>query len=159
MAHPRDKAHARIYRVWMDLPAWTTLSAVAQALIVNIMTRYRPMEPNRFEISDRTATTLVRAARKTAAKALAELVDRGWLSEVRVGRLQGPKARRASVYALTTFSEDGVIPATKRFLTWQPDPVQGLKVKPSTAQIRSVNGSLQVLSSDPAQRPAGAATH
>jgi hypothetical protein len=119
MPRPTDKPHARIYRAWMDLPSWTTLSPVAQALIVNLLTRYRPMEPNALEISDRSVTTMVNCARNTARKALADLVDRGWLSVVRVGRIRGPKARRASVYALTAFP------------------------KPPTGDIRAVNGSLQ----------------
>lgn len=143
MPRPTDKPHARIYRSWMDLPAWTTLSPPAQSLIVNLLTRYRPHEPNAFEISDRTATEMVRCARNTASKALAELVDRGWLKVRRIGRMRGPKAKRASVYALTACPEDHVMPATKDFLRWQPDPVQRLKAKPSTAHIRAANGSLQ----------------
>lgn len=149
MPYPRDRPHARIYRHWMDLPSWTTLTPLAQSLIVNLMTRYRPQEPNLFEISDRTATTLARCSRNTASKALAELEDRGWLRVVRVGRMRGPKAKRASAYALTAFPEEVDMPAAKDFLRWRPQPIQRLKPKPSTAQIRAVNGSLQMLKDDP----------
>lgn len=159
MPRPTDKPHARIYRAWMDLPAWTTLTPVAQALFVNVLTRYRPMEPNRFEISDRTATTLVNCARATASKALADLVDRGWLRVIRVGRLQGPKARRASVYALTAFPEDSASQARKDFLRWQPHPIQGLKPKPSTAHFRAANGSLQTPASNASPCMAHKPTH
>jgi hypothetical protein len=143
MPRPTDKPHARVYRDWMDLPAWTTLAPAAQALLVNVMTRYRPHEPNRFEISDRTATTLIRASRATASKALADLVDRGWLRVARVGRVQGPKSKRASVYMLTMYPEEKGMTVTRDFERWQPHPVQRLKPKPSTAHIRAVNGSLQ----------------
>lgn len=148
MPYAKDKPHARIYRQWMDLPAWTTLTPLAQALITNLTTRYRPHEPNRFELSDRTVTTLVRCARNTARKALADLEDRGWLRVVRVGQMRGPKAKRASVYSLTALPLDAGEPATKEFLRWKPDPVQRLKPKPSTAHIRAANGSLQEPSDD-----------
>lgn len=143
MPRPCDRPHARIYRQWMDLPAWTTLTPVAQALIVNLLTRYRPQEPNRFQVSDRTATELVRCSRNTASKALAELEDRGWLRVVRVGRMTGPKTTRASVYSVTAFPADIGEPATKDFERWRPEAIQRLNPMPSTAHIRAVNGSLQ----------------
>lgn len=143
MPYPSDKPHARIYRQWMDLPAWTTLTPLAQALITNLITRYRPHEPNQFELSDRTVTKLVRCARNSARKALGDLEDRGWLRVVRVGRMHGPKAKRASVYALTAFAVQPGEPATKDFLRWKPHPIQRLKPRPSTAHIRAANGSLQ----------------
>lgn len=159
MPRPTDRPHARIYRAWMDIPAWTTLTPVAQALLVNLLTRYRPMEPNAFEISDRTATTLVNCARNTASKALADLADRGWLRVVRVGRIRGPKAKRASVYALTAVPEEPGARAEKDFLRWQPHPIQRLNPKPSTAQFRAVNGSLQPPKHDPPPCAAKAASH
>lgn len=146
MPHPKDKPHARIYRSWLDLPAWTTLSAHARCLLVELLARYRPMEPNGFEISDRTASQLVDCARNTGAKALAELEDRGWIKVVRVGRLFGPKAKRASVYELTYYTSSQGDAPTKEFLRWQPHPIQRLKNKPSTAHVKAVNGSIQVTS-------------
>jgi hypothetical protein len=143
----------------MDLPAWATLTPVAQALLVNLLTRYRPLEPNAFEISDREATRLINCARNTASKALADLVDRGWMRVVRVGRIRGPKAKRASVYALTAFPEELGAPAAKDFLRWQPHPIQGLKPKPSTAQFRAVNGSLQPPQHDTPRYAAKPASH
>jgi hypothetical protein len=159
MAYPRDRPHARIYREWMDLPAWTTLMPVAQSLIVNLLTRYRPQEPNRFELSDRTVAKLVSCSRNTARKALDDLEDRGWMKVVRVGSFIGPKARRASAYALTAFPLEIGMPPQKDFLHWKPDPIQRLKPKPSTAQIRAVNGSLQPPCEDAAEPVTGWASH
>lgn len=159
MPRQTDRPHARIYFAWMHIPAWTTLTPVAQALLVNLLTRYRPLEPNAFEISDRTATELVSCARNTASRALADLVDRGWMRIVRVGRIRGPKAKRASVYALTAFPEELGAPAAKDFMHWRPHPIQGLKTKPSTAHIRAVNGSLQPLSEAPPARINCVASH
>jgi hypothetical protein len=159
MPRATDKPHARIYRSWLDLPAWKTLGSDARALIVDLFARYRPMEANAFEISDRTVTTLVNCSRRTGSKALSDLVDRGWLSVVRVGRIRGPKAKRASVYALTWYPLDAASSATKDFLRWQPDPIQGLKVKPSTAHFGAVNGSLQSPYSDVPHRATSETTH
>jgi hypothetical protein len=154
-----DKPHARIYFAWMELPAWTTLRPEAQALLVNVMTRYRPLDTNAFEISDRTATMLVNCARNTAAKALEELVDREWFRVIRVGRIRGPKALRATIYALTMYPLDDAEPAPMGFLRWQPHPIQGLKLKPSTAQIRAVNGSFQPPQAGAQRSSPEAATH
>jgi hypothetical protein len=144
MAHPRDASHARIYRHWLELPAWQTLKPAPRALLVDLLTRYRPMEPNAFEVSDRTAAIVTNCSRGTARLALADLEDRGWIKVIRVGRMIGPKGRRASVYTLTAFPETlGALP-TKEFERWQPHPCQRLKTRPSTDQIRPVNGSIQV---------------
>jgi hypothetical protein len=86
---------------------------------------------------------LVRCARNTARKALDDLEDRGWIRVVRVGQMRGPKAKRATVYALTAFPSEIGEPATKEFLRWKPARVQQLNPRPSTAHVRAVNGSLQ----------------
>jgi hypothetical protein len=145
MPYPRDKSHARIYREWMDLPAWTTLNPCATRLLIELMTRYRPHEPNQFEISDRTASKLVGSARNTARKALEQLEDRGWLKVISIGKMTGQKSARASVYALTLYPMSTCEPALKSFLKWKPHSIQRLKIKPSTDQIRAFNGSLQRL--------------
>lgn len=143
MPRPRDKPHARIYDAWTHLLAWTTLKPPARSLLIMLLVRYRPAEPNRFEVSDRTAAALANCSRGTAAKALAELEDRGWIEVIRVGKMRGPKARRASVYALTYYPRLVGERASQAFLTWRPQPVQRLKIDLSTAHFRATNGLLQ----------------
>jgi hypothetical protein len=140
-----DPPHARIYQSWLDLPAWRTLSPHAKCLLTELLARYRPKEPNQFEISDRVASRLIGCARNTARKALEELEDRGWIAVLHVGRITGPRTARASVYALTCYAISASEPALKTYLGWQPHPVQRLKTGPSTAHIRPLNGSLQRL--------------
>jgi DNA-binding transcriptional MocR family regulator len=140
-----DPPHARIYRSWLDLPAWRTLSTFSKCLLTEMLARYRPWEPNQFEVSDRTASQLIGCSRNTARIALEELEDRGWIKVIRVGKITGPRTARASVYALTYYPISNCEPALKTFLHWQPHPVQQLKSGPSTAQIRPFNGSLQCL--------------
>ena len=153
MPHPRDRSHARIYKHWLELPAWQTLTCQARALIVELLARYLPESPNHFELSDRTVAGLLSCARPTAAQALRDLEDRGWISVVRVGRIYGPKARRASVYALTYYPAEPGEPASKAFLNWKPGPDQQHKSEPSTVNIRAVNGSFQQLYGKNAETP------
>jgi hypothetical protein len=145
MPYPRDKPHARIYRNFMDLPAWTTLNSHATRLLIELLGRYRPQEPNQFEISDRTASKLIGCARNTARKALEQLEDRGWIKVISIGKIKGPRAARASVYALTHYPLSVCEPALKSYLKWKPEPIQRLKTKPSTDHFRAFNGSLQRL--------------
>lgn len=143
MAHPKDKPHARIYRDWMDLPSWRTLSPEAVKLLVEMLASYRPHEPNRFQISGRLAADTIKCSRATAAKALEELEDRGWIKVEAFGRITGPRPNRAACYSLTRYPTSDGRPASKAFLRWQPARVQRLKSTPATVQIRPVNGSLQ----------------
>lgn len=83
-----DKLRARIYREWLALPAWRTLNTNARALLAERLASYRPHEPNRFEPGGRPA----------AAQALNDIEVRGWLEVVRVGKMRGLKAGRASAF-------------------------------------------------------------
>jgi hypothetical protein len=143
MPHPRDKPHARIYREWVELPAWTSLPAVSRVLLIELMVRYSPNSANAFEVSDQSAAFLARCARGTARKALETLEDSGWIKCIRVGRMIGPKAKRAAVYRLTFKAADAGTPATNDFLRWRPHPVQRIKPAHSTDQVRPVNSSIQ----------------
>jgi hypothetical protein len=119
-AQYRDRAHARIYTNWANLPAWRKLSAPSVALLVELLMQYRPSQPNWFVISERKAAGLARCARAKAAGVLDELVDKGWLQVERVGTgLKGGTARRAAAYSLTNFPTDAG-PATRLFERWQP---------------------------------------
>jgi hypothetical protein len=159
MARVRDAPHARIYSAWMELPAWRTLSPYARSLLVELFARYRPLEPNRFELSDRTAAFLANCGRQTAARALIELEKRGWIEVARVGKLTGPKAKRASWYSLTYFERLPGEPGSRAFLTWRPDGSERPKSGPATADFRAVNGSLQSLPRSLEDRPAWSTSH
>jgi Transcriptional regulators len=120
----RDKPHARIYAEWMLLPAWRTLDCHARALIVELLTRYRPTDENHIILSDRKAATMLNCARPTAAKAIAQLVERGWLEIERVGSMKGPRCKRGSAYALTAQPAHPGLRAELTFMNWQ-EPANG----------------------------------
>jgi hypothetical protein len=114
----RDKPHARIYADWRSLPAWLSLSPYAKALLVEMTLSYRPNTPL-IEMTDRTAASLIQCARATAANALAELEEKGWISVERVGaRCAAGAKRRGSAFRLNTqpfYSE----PPSEAFKRWR----------------------------------------
>jgi len=114
----RDRAHARIYAEWLHLPAWRRMSPHARALLVETMTAYRPRTGNHFEWSERSAARALGCGRKSAAKALRQLVICGWFSLERAGRTNGPRDTRASVYSLTMFGTETDNTPSKEFLNW-----------------------------------------
>lgn len=116
----RDRPHARIYAEWMHLPAWKALKAESVALLVHTMATYRPNDGNCFEISDRRAAELARCSRPTAARALANLVDHGWLEIERIGKITGTLNSRKSRYSLTCQPRYMGEAAKMTFLHWRP---------------------------------------
>lgn len=117
-SHYRDQSHARIYFRWMQLPAWRTLTPHARSLLVEILTWYRPSQPNRFDLSQRRVMDLLNCSNATAAKALHDLEDRGWIEVERVGGLKGKRATRTTVYSLSVFPRDITEAARRGFERW-----------------------------------------
>ena len=114
----RDKSHARVYSEWLQLPAWLTLSPYAKALLIQMLASYRPSMQT-IEMTDRAASVAIPCARATAAKALAELEEKGWIKVERVGaRCSLGAKRRGSAFRLTgqPFYFE---PASEDFKRWQ----------------------------------------
>lgn len=135
-----DLPHARFYCAWADLPAWRVLRPEAKALLLEMLVRYRPGQ-NFLTISDRMAAEWVGCARPTIANAFVDLEERGWIKVQRVGRTDGPKARRASAYSLTQYPDDWGNPATKDFERWLAPP-ERLKRTPATAKKQASNSKI-----------------
>jgi len=121
----RDKPHARIYAEWMHLPAWREMDCHARALIVELLTRYRPTDQNYIVLSDRRAADMLNCARPTAARAVARLVECRWLEIERIGRMDGPAGKRGSAYSLSMQPQHAGMRATMAFLQWHPANTDG----------------------------------
>lgn len=134
----RDKAHARIYTHWLELPAWRALSPSAVSLLVGVLARYRPGS-NPMQISDRQAAAWANCSRPTAAAALVQLEKCGWLEVVRFGRMDGERATRPSVYRITRYPTNDGLPATEDFLGWR-EPLERPKSLPALARNCASNG-------------------
>ena len=116
----RDQSHARIYGHWETLPAWNLLSPYARCILVAMLMDYRKGS-NFIVMSDADAARRANCARVTAAKAIQQLEECGWIKVARVGKMWGRRVGRASAYYLTQYPEDIGIPATKDFLKWRPN--------------------------------------
>lgn len=114
----RDQSHARIYRSWILLPAWRSLTPIARVALVTILARYHPDSNNLVRVSVRDLAELVGCSKTTAGEALAQLEDRQWLAPHSRGRL-GPN--RPSEYLLAMY-EDPLTgePPTYAFRQWEP---------------------------------------
>ncbi|MBV1701715.1 MAG: helix-turn-helix domain-containing protein [Hyphomicrobiales bacterium] len=115
-----DKPHGRIYATWMQLPAWREMSCFSRALLVELVTKYRPTTENLFALSDRQVADMLNCSRPTAAKTLTELEDRGWIEVERVGKMTGERAKRSSAYSLTTHARIIGESPLKTFERWRP---------------------------------------
>jgi len=115
----RDRPHARVYAECMHLPAWKALKPEAIALLVTVMATYRPNDGNEFQISDRRAAELARCSRPTAVKALASLVETGWLEIETIGKMTGGLDKRGSRYSLTCQPRYLGEQAKMTFLHWR----------------------------------------
>lgn len=115
----RDLSHARVYGHWERLPAWNLLSPYARCILIAMLMDYR--SGNNFIImSDADAARRGNCARSTAAKAIQELQDLGWIKVARVGKMWGRKEGRTSAYYLTLYPEEIGIPATHDYKKWRP---------------------------------------
>jgi hypothetical protein len=104
---PLEKAHARIYAWWLELPAWRNLSPPAVALLIALLVEYRPGTPA-VTLSDERAGRLIGMSDSSGLRAVQELEKWGWLEALYPGSfVRG----RAPTYVLTPCPEaPGIMP-------------------------------------------------
>jgi hypothetical protein len=139
----RDRAHARIYSRWVELPAWREASLAARCLLVEMLARYRPGNIGTLEWSVRRVADILRVSKSTASAVLTELETIGWIEVTRAGSF----SRRcvASRYALAMFANDVTgEPATNAFEHWRPDGPRPMATRSRVSkQVRSVRSEVQ----------------
>lgn len=115
-----DDPHARIYDHWVHHPAWATLSVHAKVLLTETMAGYRPRRPNLFPMSNARAARKLRCAENTAAKAIAELIERGWFILERRGAMKGQRGARERIVSLGMFKTETRVDDKNAALRWAP---------------------------------------
>jgi hypothetical protein len=119
--------HVRLYHYMLNTAAWRDLNAVARAIYIEIAKRYAGVGSNngRIPYSVREAGSELKIGTATASRALAALVDHGFIVPVTKGAFSR-KARHATEWRLTEFPCDvtNTPIATKDFMRWQP-PADG----------------------------------
>lgn len=114
-----DQAHARIYSRWRGYPAWKTLSTTARALLTEILLENRPGLNGKLSWPCRKAARAIGVSKATAARALSELEDKGWITCERVA-LFG-KSKAPALYAVTMFANDANgDPPSRAYELWTP---------------------------------------
>jgi hypothetical protein len=119
-----DARHVRLHHWLLNSPAYLSLSPAARAVHVEIVRLYNGANNGRLALSVRTAAARCRIARNTAARALAELQDRGFVECVTPGAFS-LKTRHAAEWRLTHHKCDasGQLPSSS-FMRWKPPEKQ-----------------------------------
>jgi hypothetical protein len=95
-----DAPHVRLYSWLLNSPAYLSLSCPARALLVEVTRLYNGRNNGQIGLSVRTASERCHVARGTAARAFAELQERGFIELVTKGAFSR-KAPHASEWRLT----------------------------------------------------------
>lgn len=98
----KDPSHVRIYAAWLELQSYKSLSFTARALLVEILGRAEPHKFNgKLCLPSRRLADWLDVSPVTAAKALNELIDYGWVSVERSATFR--TKNKAGLYAVTMF--------------------------------------------------------
>ncbi len=105
-------------------PAWRALSPVAVKILIGVMRLYNGGNNGRLAMPSRAAAREANCSKDSAARALRELVEKGFLELAIEGRFDR-KTRHASEYRLTLYPCDRAhAPATKAFMRWGQSAVK-----------------------------------
>ena len=102
-------------------PAWQSLSLAARCAYLEFLDLYDGRNNGRIALSAKMLAARLPIGRATASRAVAELVDRGFVEVTRQGAFSVKHGdRRATEWALTRYRNDatGALPS-KAFMRWQ----------------------------------------
>ncbi|PAU74362.1 helix-turn-helix domain-containing protein [Halomonas salipaludis] len=114
----QDKPHVRLYRHELESPAYRSLCLAARALLVEFRALYN--RDNRIYMSVREVMRRLDVGQKLAERALAELLDRGFIVVLEKGTFNR-KTKHATVYALTNEVVESIDKsiAPKCYMSWK----------------------------------------
>jgi hypothetical protein len=107
---------------WMlQSAAWRSLSPVSRSVFIELATIYNGSNNGRLALSARDAAERARCSKNTAARALSELIQKGFIDLCSRGHFDR-KTPHATDYRLTMHGCDrSGERASKRFMSWHPD--------------------------------------
>lgn len=117
----RSVEHGKYVRdfEWMlACPAYRSLSCYSRCLLTELKRLYNGHNNGDLYLSVRHAGYLIGAGKDTAAKALKELEERGFIRQHQVGAFSWKK-RHATTWILEEYSLGDSLP-TKAFMKWVP---------------------------------------
>jgi hypothetical protein len=108
-------------RYLLNSPAWISLSPNARCALIELLARYNGVNNGRIAMSANVLAMLLPISRATAARALRELIERGFVEIVRPGGFSC-KLKIATEYRLTFHRCDVTdAPPLKPFMRWRPE--------------------------------------
>lgn len=117
----------QLHLFMLDSLAWLQLTVYARSAYVELARRYNGSNNGSIGFSSRTLAERLRCSKDTAAKALRELEDAGFIDTVRFGTFV-QKNRKASEYRLNAFRCDlSGHPPSKKFMAFQAVPRSGIR--------------------------------
>ncbi len=113
---------AQLYRYMLNTGAWKSLSLAARAAMIELHQCYNGVNNGRIAMSVRLLAERLGCSKDTAARALNELEEKGFVEVVKVGTFRRHD-RLATEYCLAEYRNDvtGALP-TKKFMDWKPQP-------------------------------------
>jgi len=103
----------------LSSPAWLSLKPQSRAVYIELAARFNGSNNGEIALSQRDAAHRSKIAKDTVAKALQELIDKGFIAIVTGGSFVY-KLRHATEYRLTDHPF-GNERATKEFMSWWPE--------------------------------------
>lgn len=132
----------------MDSAAWRSLSGNAVKLLLHVSKRFNGINNGQIVYACRDARE-IGLSRGTAARALSELIETGFLKITRDSAFR-MKSKEAREWALT-FEDIGTEKATKDFMRWEP-PENHSTVSPVGPSVSPVGPSHQNLPEKPSKK-------
>lgn len=129
-------------------PAYRSLGLAAKALLPHLYLLYRGDNNGELFMSVRTAAEAIGSSKTSAARALHELTDRGFIRPRQSGGFNW-KARHATSWVLTEFGFAGQL-ASKDFMQWRASgkqntvPPQGQIVPPEGQRATEAQQSCSI---------------
>lgn len=116
-------AFVQLHKFMLRTPAWRELSHAARSAYIEVAVIYNGTNNGEIAMAARTLADALACSRNTAARALIELEDAGFLEPTRIGSF-ARKNRKASEYRLTMFRCDisGHAPSRKFMQAGPPVP-------------------------------------
>jgi hypothetical protein len=125
--------------------AWCSLSGDAIAAFVELSNRYDGLNNGRLHLSSRELAVIRNWSQRTGARAMSELVRKGFVEVVKASGFNVKDRRRqATEYRLTMHHCDVTrTPPSKAFMRWQPEAAEKHFTEPPVAHHGAASGSVR----------------
>ena len=122
--HKGGPTFIQLFHWMVDLPAWHSLSPRAVVAYLELARRYNGSNNGWLHLSVRELARAWNWSRASAARAIEELVEKGFVEITRASGFNvKDRKRQAAEYRLTVFFCDRTRqPASKTFTKWKPQP-------------------------------------